>query len=218
MATIYTVQLYLSRDETLTAGSLVVKVYDYAAYTSNPTSEVILGTSDAVVITDVPIHGSPSWVVFSFSTPITITNSGFYGIMLGSTGIDQYGATKIRWYGASDWSDAATGSPYTNKERAWYYNSGWVSGGTRAYLVIITDANWTGATVVNTGEYITYYYSPGLRSYVEISTEFDLGGTININCEMSGRLTGSPPKASNPSPANLAGNGKNILQYSWSVE
>lgn len=141
MATINSVQLYLSRRADNTGWNINVDIHAVTAYTLNPTIGAVLG-SKTVAIDSVPEYGSQAWVTFTFDTPITISETNFYAIHVWCDTSD-YQATGLRWYEADDWDDAAGGEPYTGKERFWTRNDAgaWDAGESGAYRINCTDCD-----------------------------------------------------------------------------
>lgn len=176
MATIDSVKLYMSRAANRTGWNLLCSIRAAAAYTSNPGVSELLGSSDAVLVDDVPLHGSQDWVTFTFSTPVIISSTGFYSIQVWSSQSD-YQHAGVYIYDSDDWVDASGGVPLSGDERGWRYDPtghSWGSGNTPAYQVICTDSDGndalTPAATYNTlgGYYATDLGCTGVRSYLEI--------------------------------------------------
>ncbi len=228
MATINSVSVYLSRVNSHYLGwTLYCRVYLSSSYTTNPTVGLAIGNS-SVWADDIPVEGG--WVTFTFTTPLTIAGNSFYTIRLWGMGVSDYDATHLRWHGASDFIDATTGLPYNGKERAWDWDGySWVAGNTRAFIISTTgcvnnEASAVTETVYDFSHSDLYYstHGQGVKAYIAVdeSTIVDGEGTIAITSTLSGvaSLLAPPPKATNPSPSNTAGNCKNIVNLTWELE
>jgi hypothetical protein len=175
MATINSVEFYLSHwnlTPIITGKYLYVDIRSYGNYSSNPTTGTLLGTSIGVSVDSIPLYGSADWITFSFSTPIEIDSAGFYSMHLYTEVYSKYDGL-IYAYGASDWIDAITGSPYDNKERGWVRSeipSTWTSGYDFAYRVNCTDMD-NNVAEIPTSSYFAINpqgnnYGIGIRSYL----------------------------------------------------
>uniref|UniRef100_A0A6M3IZT4 Fibronectin type-III domain-containing protein n=1 Tax=viral metagenome TaxID=1070528 RepID=A0A6M3IZT4_9ZZZZ len=179
MATIDSVDLYLSRSASADPGDafITVEIYNTAAYTTRPNYGVSLG-SKTLDITNFPITGSQDFVTFTFDTPISISNNGFYGIYIYGSGI-AYDLAGTRFYkGATDWADASDGEPIAGDERFWRrtISSGTWSqtGDTCCYSVNCTGCDDNSSATPDA----TYYgassgfgfYCYGIRTYLEGAT------------------------------------------------
>jgi len=176
MATISSIEFYLKRSGT-TDFNAWVDVYntDGGQY-GTPVAGTLLGTTQSVQSDSMPsFDASPDWVSFSFATPLTVSNTGWYGIRLRTD--RSSGSTAIRVYRASDWgTDDASAM-------AFKVASGWVGIVSICYRVIGTVNNVAETPGVQTD----FSNSPngyGLRSYLE---------GVNV-----------PSKPTNPTPANEA--------------
>ncbi len=170
MATIDSVELYLSKGST-SGWDVHVDIHDVALYSQNPTIGDILG-SKTVSVDSVSSHGSQSWVTFTFDSPITITESGFYAIHVWCD-TSAFQSLKLYWYYSNDWNDATGGTPYVGKERGWFYRTatpaGWLAGYEQAYKINCTDANNNSAESP-LATYRTFSptisYGQGIRTYL----------------------------------------------------
>ena len=171
MATIDSVQLYLDRTSNRTGWNIHVDIREVADYSDRANIGDILGSATPVLVDTVPTHGSPDWVTFTFSPAVSINDTGFYGIHIWCD-TSSYQATGLYWYGASDWSSATTGKPYTGKEYAKRYDgSNWVGGGDRAYILSVSGVDGNEASTPRADpNYYTFTasvdYGDGVRSYV----------------------------------------------------
>lgn len=196
MATIDSVDLFLSRSASAGGNGWSTKVFlrEIDAYTVNTGTGDILAEATAVSVDNIPEHGNQTWVTYTFSSPATITEAGFYAIEFTNTIINTGTSADLRVYESSAWSDANTGSPNTGKEHGWAYDPGtpqWVSSKNVAYRLNCTDndgndaisPNASYSTVVNIDIITpTNYRTVGVRAYVTVG---DL-----------------PAKAYNPVPEN----------------
>jgi len=177
--TIDSVKLWLSRGSTGAATTITVEVHAVRAYTVSPSTGTLLGykTIDAA---DLPEHGNWNeevYTTFTFDTPITITDSGFYGLYIYGAG-DQFQLTQIRIYsiGEGGWMDADwewfQQEPYypTSAERGWLYTSSWASGYRYGYSLDCTGTNYNDASGALTDGYTLFYAGGarkfGIRSYI----------------------------------------------------
>jgi len=174
MATIDSVKFYMSRAANRTGWNIYCSIRAVAVYTSDPGNSAILGTSDAVLVDNVPLYGSQDWVEFTFSTPVDIGSSGFYAVQIWGNTSD-YQVAGVRTYDSTVWSDATGGTPYLGKERGWRYKDGsWASGIMPAYQVICTDSDGNSALTPTTtydtlGEYdATDKGGTAVRSYISL--------------------------------------------------
>ena len=189
MATIDSVELYLSQSGADPGdASLVVEIHGAAAYTTRPNYGSSLG-SKSLDISTFPTHGNQDWVTFTFDTPITISDTNFYGVYVYGTG-NAFDLAGVRLYESSgSWSDASGGSPYTGKERFWQYTistTTWSqTGGSCAYKINCTDCTDNTSDTPD-GTYVTSFnnYRYGVRSYLDAAS--------------------TPSKPTNPDPADDA--------------
>jgi len=187
MATINSVELYLSRTHNRTGWNIHVDIHEAGTYTTQPDAGDTLG-SKIVAVDDVPKHGSQDWVTFTFDTPIDIGDSNFFGIHVWCD-TSQYQATGLYWYKSDDWSDATGGEPYAGKERflqAAYPGGSWTGGDSGAYKVNCTDCDDNSAESplgTLTAFNATVGYGKGVRTYL------DAGGA-------------APSKPTNPTPSD----------------
>jgi hypothetical protein len=194
VAQINAIKIYMGRrNSTTSAGSLYAQVRNYAVdYTDDPGEDSLLGTSDTVAYNDLPVYdvGGPGWVTFTFSSPVTITTTGFYALVITSDDVSNYAMAVIRYYVPSDWSSAISGEPYTDKEYAYQKDLFDVWHGSAAYQLTY-DLSTTDLTVNNaatyTATYINLSYSRGWGIRTYLVTEATL-----------------PDKAIYPSPTNGA--------------
>lgn len=177
MATIDSVKFYMSRSATRTGWNLLCSIRSAAVYTSHPGNSALLGSSDAVAVDSVPLHGSQDWVTFTFSTPVTIPSTGFYSVQVWSSQSD-YQHAGVYIYDSDDWVDASGGAPLSGDERGWRYDPAghsWGSGNIPAYQVICTDSDGndalTPAATYNTlgGYNASDLGCTGVRSYLEVA-------------------------------------------------
>jgi hypothetical protein len=174
MATISSISAYLARTHD---ASCYVQAYIYEPdsnhllyYNSSPsTYTTLIGQSDLVAYNDIPdAYGAgPGWVTLTCSTPVTVTKTGFYGIKVIVVSGSTYDLAGIRWYGASDWSDASSGSPYVGKERS--FTNGTPDEYTRAYAVSGVQMTSNSAITPNANYYTASQYATGhgLRVYLD---------------------------------------------------
>jgi hypothetical protein len=194
MAQIDSVSIYACRVVSQVGYSVTLTLKSATVYTQNPSVGTTLGTA-TMVYNDLPLN-TPSWVTFTFDSPIMITATGFYGILL--TTPSAYASFGIHWYTASDFSSAATGEPYAGKEYGYKYDYGWQQGvGYEwAHKLNCTDVTDNSAETPTASYSLGSKY--GFRSYLA--------------------PTGALGKATNPSPANDATNvSLNTETLSWTA-
>lgn len=104
--TVTSIEFYLKRvsDDANTA---YVYLYDIDGYT-------LLGTSNGVATLSIS-NETPEWVVFTFDTPIEVSNNGYYRILLQTPG-SAYGYTILNVYLATDWNETWD---YTDGSEHW---------------------------------------------------------------------------------------------------
>ncbi len=185
--TIDSVEFYI-RDSGATGWDMIVNVREVASYTTNPSTGDILG-SKSISVDSIPV--GPGWVVFTFDTPIEISNSNFYGIELTHSATSKLQLTKVRIYQADDYDDATGGPPYDGKERSWYqpWLGSWGQSSIYkwAYRVNCTGVDDNEAESV-TADYVPAYEGTAVRSYLDAAPA----------------LPALPGKPTNPAPGNTA--------------
>lgn len=187
MATINSISLYLARTH---SDSCFVGVGLYAP------GGGLVGNTALVAYDDIQhtITG-PSWITFTFDTPVTVSETGWYVIRLYITPHTNYDMMGLRWYGASDWTEKPAEEPFTGSEHAVVAGTS----PTRAY-----DMSVDGFTANYAREPTEDYYSQSdngiqIQSYLEFEPE---------------ELT----KPKNPTPANGSGPGIDVSNYTLSWE
>jgi hypothetical protein len=192
MATINSIQFYLSRTSNRTGFYLNCEVRDIGLYTDDPGADAVLGTATPILVDTIPTTGSQTWVTFTFTSPVTINDTGFFSFKLWSN-TSNYNVSGVQIYNSDDWVDANTGSPFDGKERGYRYdNAGagsWTSGINVAYIVNCTDNDGNSAQTPNAS-------STTLGEYGDAT---DAGTGIRSNIILT-----PPEKAINPTPADSA--------------
>ena len=184
MAAITAAKFYLGKTAQA-SGNWYCNIRSAGLITTDVGTGTILGTSDAVNYTAIPDNATPGWTTFTFSTPVTISSSGWYGVQIYNDTSD-YASANVYAYYASDFNDP-------DEERGWINDrlggdAGWDSGGYDfAYDITITDAGDVGA-LTPTG---TSQRSGGSGS------DKGLGVRTYLTVD-------SPSKATNPTPADEA--------------
>lgn len=172
MATIDSIELYLKKGSGGSDYNVDVKLYSSQAEPGNPNVGSLLGTA---TVNKGFIPSTPGWVTFTFPTPITITSSGFYGIVIQTLDATIYDKNILRIYlcDTYDYYIPLSGAPYDGKEISYYTSSGWhnisSSGQMFAYKMNCTgcDDNYTADPNANYFNFLSY--SPfGIRSYTGI--------------------------------------------------
>lgn len=187
---ITSVEFYMHRSSNRTGWNLQVDIHDVSAYTSDPTVGDLLG-SKTVSVDTVPLSASKDWVVFTFDTPITISNTGFYAVHLWCDAPSNFQASGVYTYETDDWSDATGGAPLAGDERKWDkpYLGSWTAGGSIAYRINCTevDDNESESPTATSDNFAAagVSYGFGVRSYLDAATAV-------------------PSKATTPSPADTA--------------
>jgi hypothetical protein len=198
MAQIDSVQLYIKRVASQPGYHFNVNVRAATStYSTNPGTGTVLG-SKSILYDDIPT-GTPGWVTFTFDTPITISETGWYGVQF--TTDTNYAMTSIYWYTASDFGYDVS-PPHTGEERSWHYNgSAWVA-----------DVYWYTYRVNCTGVDSNVAETP--TEITHQCSYADPGVGIRVYLEPAGTLG----KATNPSPANSAtGVSLNLDTLSWTA-
>jgi len=182
MATITGIKFYLERIlENPTSLSVIVKLIEgVSALPTNPSGDV--SASKELQWTDIP-YDSPGWVTFTFDSPVTITENGWYAIQIE---IDSLYLNQLKIYEASGWSEYGD-EPYDGQEKAYLSSGGlWFdSDYDYAYEILTSGITGNGATSpTETYEITGKNGLKGVRSYLEALSP--------------------PSKPTTPSPANVA--------------
>lgn len=208
MSTVTGVRLAIGRAANI-SGNVVVRLHQLGDYDTNPTIELTSSTINANTWTINDFNEK----TFTFDTPVTITESGYYAISIDLSAITAGYRYLIEYRPASDWFDATGSEPYEGTEGNLfkYENSTWSTAtGSWYYILKSNDTGFNWNQAISMGSTLNFSDVTGItvqrafRVYLLLPSAEELSGTITGQSSVTGEINPKPRKPTTPAPVDTA--------------